>query len=554
MRSWLGLVLVAAALTASAQAADPFGVAASLQRQEGAPVIEVAFTVPPGHHLYADTLSVRLLPGGQPLLPATITTPAHYQDAFSDAPRDSYTNDFRAVYRAAGLDTRADAIEVRYQGCSESVCFFPAVRQVPLGRTSTSPGSDTEHGIRGGGSGPVAASGFQVAGRTVGYLRPAEFLAFLDRLEGRSDASVARSGWRSRMLNLLRLFSADPVEFFRQYGVWWTLLAILLGGVLLNLTPCVLPMIPVNLAIIGAGAQGSSRWRGLALGGAYGIGMALVYGILGVVVVLTGATFGALNASPWFNLLIAVLFVVLGLAMFDVITIDFSRFQRLPGAGTGASRGRFVSALGMGGVAALLAGACVAPVVIAVLVLASQLFAQGARAIGLALPFILGCGMALPWPLAGGGLARLPKPGAWMEKVKIVFGIFILALAAYYGYLAYRGWAGSIQPRTDETGISRMSADQGAEWDRIVVEARRAGRPLFIDFWATWCKNCEAMEATTFRDAEVRRRLSAYTLIKIQAEDPASPRTKRFLDSFGVKGLPTYVVMRPDTGNGEHHE
>src|SRR3970282_2060138 len=96
------------------------------------------------------------------------------------------------------------------------------------------------------------------------------------------------------------------------------------GGLALNLTPCVLPMIPINLAIIGAGAQAGSRRRGALLGATYGAAMAFVYGLLGLIVILTASTFGTINASPWFNAGIAALFVVLALGMFDVFAIDFS--------------------------------------------------------------------------------------------------------------------------------------------------------------------------------------------------------------------------------------
>ena len=97
--------------------------------------------------------------------------------------------------------------------------------------------------------------------------------------------------------------------------------------------------------------------------------------MLGLVVVLTASTFGTINASPWFNLGIAVLFVALALAMFDVFEIDFSRFSGSVGAGAG--RGTFTLAFTMGAVAALLAGACVAPVVIQVVLFASNLYATG---------------------------------------------------------------------------------------------------------------------------------------------------------------------------------
>src|SRR6516165_12161995 len=162
--------------------------------------------------------------------------------------------------------------------------------------------------------------------------------------------------------------------------------------------------------------------------------MALVYGILGVVVILTAGSFGTINASPWFNLAIAGIFVALGLAMFDVIMIDFSRWSArfTPGVNTGT----FVMAFAMGAVAALLAGACVAPVVIQVVLFSSNLYATGTK-IALALPFCLGVGVAIPWPIAGAGLAALPKPGKWMIVVKQAFGVFILATAAYYAYQSY---------------------------------------------------------------------------------------------------------------------
>jgi thioredoxin:protein disulfide reductase len=155
--------------------------------------------------------------------------------------------------------------------------------------------------------------------------------------------------------------------------------------------------------------------------------MAVVYGALGLLVVLTAGTFGTINASPWFNAGIAALFIILGLAMFDVLEIDFSRFSS---GFHDRDRGSFALAFTMGAVAALLAGACVAPVVIQVVLFSSSMYASGTR-LALALPFFLGVGMALPWPIAGAGLSRLPKPGPWMVRVKQAFGVLILGTAVY---------------------------------------------------------------------------------------------------------------------------
>jgi thioredoxin:protein disulfide reductase len=118
-----------------------------------------------------------------------------------------------------------------------------------------------------------------------------------------------------------------PSHPFDGRGVLFVGAAIVLGGVLLNLTPCVLPMIPINLAIIGAGRVATSRRRGWLLGAAHGSGMALVYGVLGGIIVAPAGTLGVLNSSAWFNAAIAVLFIPLGLAMFDVVTVDFSRWS-----------------------------------------------------------------------------------------------------------------------------------------------------------------------------------------------------------------------------------
>lgn len=356
---------------------------------------------------------------------------------------------------------------------------------------------------------------FQVVATTAGYM-PSD--ALLEFLHG-ADSNRSRPG---------------P---FEGQGALIIGATILLGGVLLNLTPCVLPMLPINLAIIGAGRGASSRRRGWLLGGAYGSAMAVVYGVLGGIIVVTAGTFGVLNSSPWFNAGIAALFLVLGLAMFDVFTIDLSRWSGRVAPG-GESRGSVGMAFFMGGVAALLAGACVAPVVIQVIALSSELYASGSR-VALALPLILGVGMGLPWPFAGAGFAALPKPGAWMVRVKQGLGVCIFITAAYYGYEAY-----TIARPTAAT--SAMTPDGWHQsLDEGLAAAKREDKPIFLDVWATWCKNCTVMDATTFRDATVRAALDDYVKVRFQAEDLERPDVAALLDRLESFGLPTYAVLRP---------
>ena len=450
---------------------------------------------------------------------------------------------------------------LRYQACDETMCYIPTTAETSWTVKVVASGGSVRplhpeifktiafgHGEKpdeapatvattspAEGSDPVAAAGraagvdpvakldeFAVLGSTGGYLGTTDFLQFIRDTE----SGVQQKG------------------MFEGRGPLAILLLVFLGGLALNLTPCVLPMIPINLAIIGAGSRAGSRMRGFWLGAVYGAAMAVVYGVLGLIVILTAGTFGTINASPWFNAGIAILFVVLGLAMFDVIMIDFSslssRFR--PEARTGS----FILAFSMGAVAALLAGACVAPVVIQVVLFSSNLYAGGTTA-ALALPFFLGIGMAIPWPIAGAGLSALPKPGAWMVRVKQVFGVFILGTALYYGYEAYSLAANRWVDASDVTASVEEKLKEG--WHASLADglatAQREQKPVLIDLWATWCKNCLTMDKTTLADSEVTGALSNYVKIKFQAENPDESPAKQVMQKFGAVGLPTYVVLRP---------
>ncbi len=371
---------------------------------------------------------------------------------------------------------------------------------------------------------------FEVAYSGSGYMNAENFIEFLDQAEGGKPDRT-----------FYQRFTLDPVVFFEKWGLWRTLLLILLGGLALNLTPCVLPMIPVNIAIIGAGAQSESRKKGWALGSIYGLGITVVYGILGLAVVLGGARFGALNASPWFNFGIAAVFLLLALAMFNVFHIDFTRLHNR--LSKRQVEEEYLAAFTIGGVFALLAGACVAPVVIAVLLLAGNLYAHGVHA-GLVLPFVLGIGMALPWPFAGAGLSFLPKPGRWMEWVKRVFGVLILLFAVYYGLLATRILWSRTAPSADEKHLVFCEGKTTCFRDAL-TDASVISQPVFIDFWADWCKNCHAMDRTTFKDPEVQRRLERYQVIKFDASNFKESPAKEILDHFEVVGLPTYLILEP---------
>ncbi len=363
--------------------------------------------------------------------------------------------------------------------------------------------------------------------------------------EGRTDADAIFAGFTIERTTGGLLDAQEMLAFledrekglFTDKSLFVVILIIIVGGIGLNLTPCVLPMIPINLAIIGAGSKAESKSAGLVRGLTYGAGMALAYGVLGLVTVLTGAKFGTLNSASWFNFAIAAIFILLSLAMFDVFSIDFSKYTNKFGP-KDARTGKFLPIFILGIVTALLAGACVAPVVIAVLLHSSTLYAEG-NYFGLLLPFLLGISMALPWPLAGAGFSVLPKPGQWMVWVKKAFGVLILLTALYYGYQGYRLLpAKSAAENTAGNAIATLQAG--------LAEAKRTNKPVFIDFWATWCKNCITMEHTTFEDPEVKEKLKDYVVIKFQAEKPNSEEIAPILEKFDIKGLPAFAIVSPE--------
>ena len=527
--------------------------------------IRAAITVrlPDGFHTQSNT------PSDPALIPTTVSVDAPagvtvkevvfppakaFKQEGLPEPLSVFDHEFAIGVRFALGDVPAGVLEVpgrlRYQACDDKLCYAPVTVPVSWSLKVVSPAAKVvaQHravidAIRfGTGEAPSAApvtavsptaetqkdgiarlDDFALLASTGGYLGRDDFLDFI---------KGAESGVPQR-------------DMFEGRGTLAIVLIVLLGGLALNLTPCVLPMIPINLAIIGAGAQAGSRRRGFLLGGVYGAAMAVVYGVLGLIVVLTAGTFGTINSSPWFNVGIALVFVVLSLAMFDVIAVDFSRFSSNIRMG-GAAKGTFVLAFGMGAVAALLAGACVAPVVIQVVLFSSDLYAKGTPS-ALMLPFLLGIGMAIPWPFAGAGVATLPRPGKWMVRVKQAFGVVILATAAYYGYTAYTlfadRWvdAGEVASSVEE----KVKSGWHASLAEGLAQAEREQKPVLIDLWATWCKNCLTMDKTTLRDPDITAALAGYVKIKYQAEQPDKEPAKSIMRRFDAVGLPTYVILRP---------
>ena len=384
-------------------------------------------------------------------------------------------------------------------------------------------------------------------------------------------------------------------------GALWQVLAFFFGmGVLLSLTPCVLPMLPILSSLIVGIERRPSRWRGLALAAAYSLGMALVYTAMGVAAGLAGEGFSAALQTPWVIGGFAVLLAVFALSMFDVYEL------RLPARFTGQLTshcnrlppGRVLAVFAMGGVSALIVSPCVTAPLAGALLFISQSgdVLQG----GVAL-FAMAAGMSLPLLLLGASAGRwVPKAGAWMHGVKRLFGLLMLGVALWVaqpvlpiafvlglwgllllltGFLLKPFSAQAHHRHALRAGLQRalgvtalilgmvqvVGAASGgrdplrplAHWgsgqvsvgaapafqlvhssaDLDAALQAAAGRPVMLDFYADWCVSCKEMERFTFSDVAVSTRLGPVLLLK--ADVTANTELERaLLRRFSLFGPP----------------
>ncbi|MBO4620491.1 MAG: thioredoxin family protein [Victivallales bacterium] len=503
----IGILFVLCCCLAAQAVESPFGATTTVTPASDALEVRVELTGPADGHFNAGMLRLEVPEG---YTAEVVNLPAPEADElFEDG---VYLPGTVLEYRVTPA-TPLPEMALQIQGCVDEMCYMPQSIALTSSRTAASHDSAPQAGAK-------WYEGFAREQVRFGYANAAEFAAWLASAVGDELVVVEHEALVHRVA--------------RHYGLWLGALLLIPLGLLLNLTPCVLPMIPITLAVLGTKSVGGGRRKGALLGLAYGGAMAVAYGLVGAVFVKVGGRFGGINASPWFNVAVGIVFVCLALSMFDVFLLDLTRFRGT----TARPHGTYLSAAFLGGLTALLAGACVAPVLVWVLLWSAELYGGG-NALGLWLPLFLGVGLGLPWPFLGAGLGFLPKPGAWMVRVKQGFGVLILLFACYYFWNAYQLWRPSqAMPIADDDYWQ-------IEIETAVAEAQAFQQPLFIDFWGVTCKACDTMDATTLRDPLVRGYLDRMTRLKIQADDFDDPEIAPLLRHFNIPGLPAYVVMVP---------
>jgi thioredoxin:protein disulfide reductase len=441
-------------------------------------------------------------------------------------------------------------LKVTYQGCAEAgLCYPPITRTVSVTLVGGS-GADASRGASGSGGGPSEQS------------------RFAQLLTG---------------------------NLFLMIGGFY------LAGLLLAFTPCVLPMVPILSGILAGGGT-KTTGRAFALSVTYVLGMAFTYTVAGIVGAAMGREVQALFQQWWVLALFAAVFVAMALSMFDLFTVQMpvAIQTRLATVSNRQSAGTFTGAAIMGALSALIVTTCVGPALVAALLVISQ---TGQMVRGGAALFAMSIGMGTPLLIVGASAGKLlPKAGAWMDFVKKLFGVMMLAVAAWmlaravpdrvalllwavpaltlgwllwfelrtrsaavwglrvaglaaglYGVALAAGSAlGGTDPLSPIPALAHHAHELPfrrihtvADLERAVQEASAARRGVLLDFSADWCTSCKEMERYTFTDSHVQSALANVALLRadVTADDAED---QALLKHFGIIGPPTIAFYGPD--------
>ena len=360
-------------------------------------------------------------------------------------------------------------------------------------------------------------------------------------------------------------------------SIWLSLLLVFLGGLALNLTPCVYPLIPVTIGFFGGQSEGSTKRLAL-MGFLYLIGIAITYSVVGVVTALSGAIFGSLMQSPVVIIAIVAVLIALSLSMFGVYEFKLpdSLMQKAGDTKSGLF-GAFFMGLTMG----IVAAPCIGPFVLG---LVTYVAAIGDPLKGFLLFFFLALGLGTPYfvlALFSGKIKKLPRSGMWMDAVKHIFGFVLLGMALYFalplfpktisGYLlpVYMLITGVYLLVFEKAGNNLKgfktfrvvfsiaviiaavvmlipNKEKSIEWSKyspVEYSSALGKTPMIIDFYADWCIPCKELDKETFSDDNVIKESKRFKALKADMTKSVSPEVERLRNEFKIVGVPTVIIV-----------
>ncbi len=359
-------------------------------------------------------------------------------------------------------------------------------------------------------------------------------------------------------------------------GLLISLFIIFFGGLALNLTPCVYPLIPITIGYFGSQSEGSTK-RLAFLGVLFVLGMALTYSVVGVVTAMSGAVFGTLMQNPIVIAIIALVLVGLALSMFDVYEFKLPDSWVMKAGGAKAGYfGAFMMGLTMGVVAA----PCIGPFVLG---LVTYVAAKGDVLYGFLMFFVMALGLGTPYlvlAIFSGKIKNLPRAGMWMKGVERIFGFILIGMAFYFllplmpksfsGYVLpvyailvslYLIFIDKLANEVKGYKIFKISfsviilalsiwaliptKELKPDWHKYSEQtfetAIKNHKKIVIDFYADWCIPCKELDGITFSDPKVVAKMKEFTPLKVDMTKSLSDATEAVREKFKIVGMPTII-------------
>lgn len=371
----------------------------------------------------------------------------------------------------------------------------------------------------------------------------------------------------------------DIGNLIEEKGWAAALIFIFLGGLALNLTPCVYPLIPITVSYFGAQASGSKS-QSILMGIFYALGMSVTYSALGVFAALTGSLLGTALQNPIVIIFIALIMFALGTSMFGLFDIKVPQSLAMMG---NKNRSGYFGSLLMGLTVGFIAAPCIGPFVLSLLVFVGKL---GNPLTGFLLFFVLSMGLGLPYiflSASSSSISKLPRSGEWMEGVKIIFGLILFGMALntlaplipknIFEVLmpVYVILSGVYLILIDKKGLSSLVYTkikniiaitaivlgtlmlkpaeniESVNWKMLTsVESidnsiKSENKPVMIDFYADWCAQCKELDEFTYTDPEIVELSKSFNTIKVDL----TKENESITNKYGIKGLPVVVFLDP---------